>query len=36
MGRLTFRAFKCEMKQDYITVSRLFLIPCRIKTDLDN
>jgi len=26
MGRLIFRAFQCEMKLDYITVSRLFPI----------
>ena len=27
MGRLIFRAFQCEMKLDYITVSRLLLGP---------
>jgi len=27
MGRLTFRAFECEMELDYITVSRLLLVP---------
>jgi len=27
MGRLIFRAFKCEMDLDYITVSRLLLVP---------
>jgi len=27
MGRLIFRAFQCEMELDYITVSRLFLVP---------
>ena len=27
MGRLIFRAFQCEMELDYITVSRLLLVP---------
>jgi len=27
MGRLIFRAFHCEMELDYITVSRLLLVP---------
>jgi len=27
MGRLIFRAFQCGMKLDYITVSRLLLVP---------
>jgi len=27
MGRLIFSAFQCEMEEDYITVSRLFLVP---------
>jgi len=27
MGRLIFRAFQCEMERDYITVSRLLLVP---------
>ena len=27
MGRLIFRAFQCEVEQDYITVSRLLLVP---------
>jgi len=27
MGRLIFRAFQCEMELDYITVSRLSLVP---------
>jgi len=27
MGRLIFRAFKCEIELEYITVSRLFLVP---------
>jgi len=27
MGRLIFRAFQCEIELDYITVSRLLLVP---------
>jgi len=27
MGRLIFRAFQCEMELDYITVSRLLVVP---------
>jgi len=27
MGRLIFRAFQCEMELDYITVSKLLLVP---------
>jgi len=27
VGRLIFRAFQCEMELDYITVSRLLLVP---------
>jgi len=27
MGRLVFRAFQCEIELDYITVSRLLLVP---------
>ena len=27
MGRLIFRAFQCEMELDYITASRLLLVP---------
>ena len=27
MGRLIFRAFQCEMELDYITVSRVLLVP---------
>jgi len=27
MERLIFRAFQCEMELDYITVSRLLLVP---------
>jgi len=27
MGRLIFRAFQCELEPDYITVSRLLLVP---------
>ena len=27
MGRLVFRAFQCEMELDYVTVSRLLLVP---------
>ena len=27
MGRLIFRAFQCEMELDYLTVSRLLLVP---------
>jgi len=27
MGRLIFNAFQCEMELDYITVSRLLLVP---------
>jgi len=27
MGRLIFPAFQCEMELDYITVSRLLLVP---------
>jgi len=27
MGRLVFRALQCEMELDYITVSRLLLVP---------
>jgi len=27
MGRLIFRTFQCEMELDYITVSRLLLVP---------
>jgi len=27
MGRLIFREFQCEMELDYITVSRLLLVP---------
>jgi len=27
MGRLIFRAFQCEMELEYITVSRLLLVP---------
>jgi len=27
MGRLIFCAFQCEMELDYITVSRLLLVP---------
>jgi len=27
MGRLIFLAFQCEMELDYITVSRLLLVP---------
>ena len=27
MGRLIFRAFQCEIELDYITISRLLLIP---------
>jgi len=28
MGRLIFRAFQCEVELDYITISRLLLVPC--------
>jgi len=27
MGKLIFRAFQCEMELDYITLSRLLLVP---------
>jgi len=27
MGRLIFHAIQCEMEPDYITVSRLLLVP---------
>jgi len=27
MGRWIFRAFQCEMELDYITVSKLLLVP---------
>jgi len=27
VGRLIFRAFQCEMEVDFITVSRLLLVP---------
>jgi len=27
VGRLIFHAFPCEMELDYITVSRLWLVP---------
>ena len=27
MGRLIFRAFQCETEMDYITVSRLLIVP---------
>jgi len=27
MGRLIFREFQCEIELDYITVSRLLLVP---------
>jgi len=27
VGRLIFRAFQCEVELDYITVSRLLLVP---------
>jgi len=27
MGRLIIRALRCEMELDYITVSRLLLVP---------
>jgi len=27
MGRLIFHAFQCEIELDFITVSRLFLVP---------
>jgi len=27
VGRLIFGAFQCEIKLDYITVSRLLLVP---------
>jgi len=30
MGRLIFRAFQCEMELDYITFSRLLLVPVAI------
>jgi len=27
MGRLIYRVFQCEVELDYITVSRLLLVP---------
>jgi len=34
MGRLIFRAFQCEMELEYITVSRLLLVPAAKNYEL--